>query len=561
MIQPLQKSLSPPAVATDAEDCSAVGVNRGPKVRRDVIASRLGIHDADLRGTSPASSLSSSSVLSSASGVGGGDEDSDASGRVGSAAARAVPVRMPLSSIAKAEAALQKTVHLSRGGLCAEFTAEDIRRISDGDVLRYLSTHSSASAEGDCGIRTAPVERPCAPVTTATDIESHMAALQEEINTFITVVDNEGCSYEIRVGASGHVQVPIADDDLEDRVSLREVEGEMELVPAGGVGLVASPDEGAARTERVTSAAVSPLSSEATPTTSHPPSQRVRRPPLSKPVRSTRSTAHHSARAHQVTRFSKSPPPTRPLQSSRLSTAKPPAFAVRPQASLTDSEATRVEHLLDPSATAALMANPYALGAEKEQRLRALEAEARRYAAARGAVMAEDALQRLKDAPTDVRAAALPEAKEAATDLGNAYMRHAREHENMMHQLRSVNERLRALQRRAAAVALAPADEVPSSVAALRPSWAQTTEPPIEEEQVQRLLELAREEETRAKEAGLNCVLPPAPDEPFSGLRRHLGAICTRAANLLATYESAPLVLRSPVAPGAEDADDSDPEA
>ncbi|CAG9571352.1 conserved hypothetical protein [Leishmania major strain Friedlin] len=468
---------------------------------------------------------------------------------------------MPLSSIAKAEAALQKTVHLSRGGLCAEFTAEDIRRISDGDVLRYLSTYSSASAESDGGIRTAPAERPRVPVTTAADMEAHMAALQEEINTFITVVDNEGCSYEIRVGASGHVQVPIEDNDLEDGASLREVEGEMELVPAGDAALVASPDEGAARTEGGTSAAVSPLSSEATPTTSHPPSQRVRRPPLSKPVRSTRSTAHHSARVHQVTRFSKSPPPTRLLQSSRLSTARLPAFPVRPQASLTDSEATRVEHLLDPSATAALMANLYVLGAEKEQRLRALEAEARRYAAGRGAVMTEDALKHLKDAPTDVLAAALPKVRETTADLGNAYMRYAREHEKMAHQLRSVNERLRALQRRAAALALAPADDVPSSVAALRPSWAQTTERAIEEEQVQRLLELAREEEARAKEAGLNCVPPPAPDEPFSALRRHLGAACTHAADLLATYESTPLVLRSPVAAGAEDADDSDPEA
>ncbi|CBZ25022.1 conserved hypothetical protein [Leishmania mexicana MHOM/GT/2001/U1103] len=468
---------------------------------------------------------------------------------------------MPLPSVAKAEAALQKTVHLSRGGLCAEFTAEDIRRISDGDVLRYLSTHSSASAEGDGGTKTAPVERPRVPATTTADIEAHMEALQEEINTFITVVDNEGCSYEIRVGASGHVQVPIEDDDLEDGASLCEVEGETELVPAGDAALVASPDEGAARTEGVTSIAVSLLSSEAPPTTSHPPSQRVRRPPLSKPIRPTRSTAHHSARVHQVTRFSKSPPPARPSKSSRLSTARPPAFAVRPQASLTTSEATRVEHLLDPSATAALMANPYVLGPEKEKRLRVLEAEARRLAAVRGAVVTEDALQHLKDEATDVLAAALPDVTETTTDLGNAYMRYAREHEKMAHQMQPVNERLHALQRRAAALALAPADDVPSSVAALRPSWAQAIEPVIEEEQVQRLLELAREEEAMAKEAGLNCVLPPAPDDPLSGLRRHLGAACTRAADLLAMYESAPLALRSPVAAGAEDADDSGPEA
>ncbi|KAG5509187.1 hypothetical protein GH5_06266 [Leishmania sp. Ghana 2012 LV757] len=562
MSQESQRSLSPPAVTTDAECLEGVSVDRVPKVRRDVIASRLAIHGADLRGTSPASSLSPSSMLSSISSDAEGDENPHDTQQVGSTAARTVPLRMPLSSVAKVEVALQKKVHLSRGGLCAEFTVEDIRHIEDGDVLRYLSAHTRSSPEGEGDIKTAPVERPRVPVTTVADIEAHMAALQKEINTFITVVDNEGHAYEIRVGASGHVQVPIDDDDHDDGGYLREGGGETELVLAGDSSDAAAPEEEAARTEGSTAATVSPSCSEATRTTDHPTSRPVPRPSPPNPARQARAAVHLNPRARQQTCLSSSAPPTQPLPSRQLPTARPPVIAVPPPARMTDSEATRVKCLLDPSAVAASMSSPYLLDAEMEQRLRVLEAETRRYAAVREGRVNEDALKHVEDTMSGVSArTAVPDGVGTARDLGNAYMYDAREHDRRRHQLRSVNERLRALQRRAEVLALAPTDGVPSSIAALRPSWAQTAAPVVEEAQIQLLLELAREEETRAKEAGVQHALPPAPAEPFSGLRRLLSDTCAHAADLLATYESTPLVRRSPPAAVGADATYSDPDA
>ncbi|KAG5504527.1 hypothetical protein JIQ42_06361 [Leishmania sp. Namibia] len=549
-----QKSLSPPAVATDAEYLDEVSVDRVPKVRRDVIASRLAIHDADLRGTSPVSSLSPSSLLSSINSDAEGDENPHDIQQVGGSAARTVPLRMPFSSVAKVEVALQKTVRLSRGGLCAEFTVEDIRHIEDGDVLRYLSAHTRSSPEGEGDIKTPPVERPRVPVTTVADIEAHMAALQKEINTFITVVDNEGHAYEIRVGASGHVQVPIDDDDNDDGGYLRDGGGETEVVLAGESSDAAAPEEEAARTEGYTAATVSPSCSEAARTTDHPTSRPVPRPSPPNPARQAQAAVHLNPRARQQTCLSSSAPPTQPLPSRQLPTARPPAR-------MTDTEATRVERLLDPSAVAASMSSPYLLDAEMEQRLRVLEAETRRYAAVREGRVNEDALKHIEDTMSDVSAAtAVPDGAGTARDLGNAYMYDAREHDRRRHQLRLVNERLRALQRRAEVLALAPTDGVPSSIAALRPSWAQTAAPVVEEAQIQLLLELAREEETRAKEAGLQHALPPAPAEPFSGLRRLLSDTCAHAADLLATYESTPLARRSPPAAVGADAAYSDPD-
>ncbi|KAG5509038.1 hypothetical protein JKF63_06045 [Porcisia hertigi] len=543
---------SPPAEATGSEACDGVGVYRVPKVQRDVIMSRLTMHDLHLSGASKASSLSSS-ILSFVSCGEEGDETPDGSSRVRDAALRPGPMRMPLSSIAKAEAALQKTVNLSKGGLCAEFTVEDIRRIEDADVLRYLSTSSSAQAESNGGSKTFPVEGSSVPAaTTAIDIEAHMAALQKEIDTFITAVDNEGRTYEIRVGASGHVEVPIGDDD--DGVSLPGGESDTVLVPTSDAAHVALSDEDAARAKRPPESTFSLPASEATLSEADPAIRPGRRAFPSKPLGPTRPAVHFNARVRQQNRLCTSVPRTRPSQPRQLSTSKPPSIPVHPQASLADGEEARVQHLLDQSNVAALMINPFVPGEEMVQRLRGLEREVRRYEAVRGVAVTESILQSLNDETNDA-----PHVAKTATDLGNAYMLYAREQEKAAQQRRSVNERLRALQRRAEEVALAPADDLPSSIVALRPSWAQPTAPIVEEAQVQRLLEIAREEEVRAKEANLGGASPPPTAEPLESLHRLMNDVCARATDLLATHESAPLALRA--VPALEDTSDGDPEA
>ncbi|KAK7196576.1 hypothetical protein NESM_000595800 [Novymonas esmeraldas] len=551
-MDPLPGTSPPAEEAAGAGGCNEPSSERVPKLRRDVLASRLALHDADLRDSS--SSLSSPASPSLSSVVGGTREEAT------TVAPAASPARMPLSVLARAEAALQRPVQLTRGGLCAEFGADDIECITDGDVLRCLSGDSGGPPD-------ALVEPGGEP---AVQMEAHMAALQREIHTFITAVDNDGRRYAIRLGSTGRVQVPLddGDEDSDDGGSSDDTsDGSSDAGSSTTTGAVPSSEGGAATSGQA--ATSSPASEAAAPTAPLHKSAPARRPRAAAPVRPGGvPTAVHNARARlQAGRPSAPPPPppSRPSRRSRAAAAGPPTIAVRPQASLTAVEAARVERLLDSAVMASLAANPYALGAETAQRLHDLAAEARRYADVRGAADDVETHAIVHDVAGDV--GGVPGSAEASTvashhldttaaEVGNAYMRDAQQQAAMARQLRSVNARLRAVQRRVEELALAPAEDAPTSVVALRPSWARAAAPSVEEADVQRLLELARAEEVRGREAKLPPTTLPAPTEPFTELRRLLGDACARATARLADFESAPPAVRPTTTFSAVDAED-----
>lgn len=586
MSRPVQNSSHPAG-----ED--SAGPERVPKVRRDVLASRIAVHSAELSGGSPTSSASSSPLASSLSSAAAlstlydGDVGPRRQSRAAASAAAAQP-RMPLSSIVKAETALQRAVHLTNGGLCAAFSVDDIRRITDGDVLRFLANSAGPAADTVSAVADAAgVADDGAHEGPGTDIEAHMAALQHEIDTFITAVDNEGRNYEIRVGAGGRVGVAI--DDGEDTVDGEGRNGaapaaEEEAAPtAGGDSVTDGRGADATTATTATAAALLVVPPALVGRVSPPTGRTGRRPPpptlpplpQAPPPPPSTQPRPHNARTRQSHALSPAPPLTRHTKPRQTPppALKPPAVPVRLQGALTEAESVRVEALMDTAAMGAIVSHPYALDGDAQDQLASLEAEVRRYAAVRTGDAAVDAP--LAAAPCG--AAALPtdatseqggcgvSSSSAITELGNAYMRQAREDKAAEQRMRTVNARLQALQQRAEALLLAPADDVPAAIAALRPVWAQTPAPlSMDEAEVHGLLGLAQDEEVRAVAAALP-VAPTAPAaEPFTALRALAAKTCASASELLASYETAAPELRHvPDLPSDpdEDGDGAGPEA
>lgn len=566
---------------TAAPDDAAVAtslaeVKRVPKVRLDVLTSHL-LHDQDYGELSSSSSLSSASFSA-----------------IGSAATtsttHAAVSRMPLSAVAKAEAQLKKPVSLSHGGLTINFSKEDIQHITDPEVLRLLAGDGGAWRESTQTLRSlAPAALAASPGGT-TAMEAHMEALQREIDTFITAVDNEGRSYEIRMGATGHREMLIADDDDDDddeadavldKENERDEEGssaEVEERVLPEKGSAGEPVLPAASAISEASGNLSREKRESTPAKpSAPPLPHKNTQVTSAPQRPPGTTKNVQPRQTHM-RLTPLPPPA-PPSSSRVkapvlpSSSSAPAIPVRPQAGLSDVEEARVAQLLDGEAMAALTASkPFTCTHELVERLRLLEERIGRYAAVRGgpSPSSSPGLEALRQDSSHTDAAAhtgAPDAddnctqngRKTATELGNAYMRDSRQAEQAAQQLRSVNQRLRALQRRDEALAMAPADDTPAAVLALRPSWAQPSSPAMEEAEVQQLLSMARAEEARAREAGLmstTAALPTSAD-PYAGLRDQLRDASRRATELLKVYDASPPELRRAPSPLGDSGSDT----
>lgn len=500
-----------------AADETAAPIDRVPKVRLDVLTSRL-LHEQDyeaLSSSSLSSSLASDSVSVS-------DRTAGTATTAASSSYAAVP-RMPLAALARAEAQLRRPLTLANGGLTADFTAEDIGHITDAAVLRCLAGSDTPRP-------------PSAPVN---EMEARMAALQHEIDTFITAVDNEGRSYDIRLGPSGHRQILIADEEVDevgDEESAKDVQEALQLQPSTPTVPDVSP-----RTAGDAPSSAPPTTSSAR----HTQSQKQRRP-----------TAERSARTGRVpNRFAPAPPPAR-ASVSRVAAAAPPAVTVRPQAGLTTTEEERVEALLDESVFGALSThNPFTTTTELVARFAALQEQISRYVAARGGQAEPAPLLHLPPPSTAGAAASSPPATTAA-EMGNIYMREARQHAEAAQRLRRVNARLQALQQRSEALALAPAEDTPSDLVALRPLWAQSPADAIDEAEVQRLLAEARAEEERAREVGLTSTAITSAD-PFTGLRDQLQSAGRRAVELLAAYDACPPALREAPALADDDAADA----
>lgn len=202
--------------------------------------------------------------------------------------------------------------------------------------------------------------------------------------------------------------------------------------------------------------------------------------------------------------------------------------------------------LLDGAAFTTLMtSNPFVCGAAVSEQLSELEKQINRYVAVRGGAPTPPAFESSTAASnTDASAGG-----RTANELGNMYMRYGREASEAAQRLRSVNQRLRALQRLSEALALEPSEDTPADILALRPSWAQPSQPALEEAEVQQLLATARAEEERAHEAGFPKTTLPATVDPFARLRDQLRNAGGRALEQLKMYEASPPLLRNTPSP------------
>lgn len=557
----------------NAEGAAApsAAVERLPKVRLDVLASRL-LHDQDYGELSTSSSASS---LSSASfSVGEAAVSTTATSSHNAAAPR-----MPLAALARAEAQLRRPVSLSHGGLAIHFSRDDIQHITDPEVLQLLASEAPSTNQ------VAAPEAASASAVSTSEMDAHMDALQKEIDTFITAVDNEGRSYEIRMGATGQKEMFIADEELDTTAELEEakkieIDTTRETLPEEPTRSLSTfvPDAPTPpMREKPSSApakpAVLPPPHKATVTDAHLRPQQQQQPHLSLQPQQVRKPpppgTQKSARVAQRVRPGLTPTPPPPSSSAASasslssahrvkSTTQPPAVPVRPQAGLTEGEESRVEQLLDSAAFDALSStNPFLCEDTQLAQLKELEAQISRYVAVRGGPptsyklgdrSAGELIVTSSEAAHEAQGDTNTVAPSVAA-LGNAYMRDSRAAERAAQRLHSVNERLRALQRRNEALAMAPDDNTPADILALRPAWARSETVSVSEVELQALLTAAREEEARAREVGVPSLTPRAPLDPFVGLRDELRSAGSRAMALLEEYDANPPLLRKTPSP------------
>ncbi|ORC88051.1 kinectin [Trypanosoma theileri] len=125
---------------------------------------------------------------------------------------------LSISSIARAEQILHKSVPLVNGGRHVALTKEDVKRIRDGELLRFLETNSAMfvkylQRQGESAPVTETIDT---NVTDNADVEQEIQNLANRIETFITAFDDEGQQYQICVDNEGKLLVPVAPEDVLD---------------------------------------------------------------------------------------------------------------------------------------------------------------------------------------------------------------------------------------------------------------------------------------------------------------------------------------------------------
>lgn len=171
------------------------------------------------------------------------------------------PTGLSLAALAKAERALERPVTITNGGTHVAFSQEDVHRIRDPAVLRFMEENSSLfarylkdkSAKSDGSRQSAAAANPdltaaassAKEALTAAQVEASILSLRREIETFITAVDEDGRNYRILTNEEGNVVVPVAealDSDDDDGSGSAELMEELETggEAVGSVSGVAS---------------------------------------------------------------------------------------------------------------------------------------------------------------------------------------------------------------------------------------------------------------------------------------------------------------------------------
>lgn len=457
---------------------------------------------------------------------------------------------LSIQSLVRAEAALQKSLPVVRGGTHVEFTADDIKRIRDPEVLQFLEENSKmftkyikTDAEGKEQAQTQTKHSG----VSAAQVEATILEFQREIDTFITTVDHQGKSYSIQVDDHGSLQVPIDDLSL-----MEEEEEEGEEVEA--VRMEEAHSEGR---ERAGSAA---------PFDTRTPTRRTDSLDSAQSVGVQQEVQQESRCATSSSSRNKEPASPEPRnksfmpkieQKKRLarsnqkampsSSRKPPA-AVRPVHCFLPEEDARIEELLKCDiATSPLNANPFNVGETARSRLNDIDTALEKLRDARGPLTAfrrnDYALPELRATTREVQV----EAPKTANALGNKYMEDMKERQRLEKALARLNMLILKNQRdRESIPQPQDVDDAPRDIMALRPEWAQQSAPLASEEEISALLESAREEELKAaqivKTSGTGVGNAEIYD-PYAPLIQQAREAMTRAHKLTSDISSAPLEL------------------
>ncbi|RNF08322.1 kinectin [Trypanosoma rangeli] len=507
-----------------------------------------------------------------------------------SSTAVSVTPSMSLYSIARAEQMLQKTVPFVNGGRHIALTEEDVRRIRDKELLRFLETNSAIfvkylqrRGEGAPAEAETPPPSTNEEVRTSIDIERELETLSRKIATFITAFDNDGEEYHICVDGEGKVLVPVAaEDEDEDRLSTEvaaaEEGGEDEISSSGcrdgengedvaavhgvSVGVSGVVEDEVKRRESARGEVASTVPAEKTEVraskvvTGETPLCRRRL------GRSVRVRSPLSAVAQKTLPAPPTPPQQpqqleKPRKANRaiigtrqrlLPTRKQPSLPVR-GVRLNGVQNQRIEEIMRTDFTKET--SPYAMPME---RLTALEERLRWFQEVRGPLGVDENNTIVDDSerdnydeeaslspPTQQQSEQQPQRRKTARELGDAYMREAREQRVFQSRMRAINARLSQLHDSLRMEVLCPAAGVERIAGVPRPIWSRDVPPPPSESDVAALLEDARRENAVAVEKG-EPTAPPGGDKGLAHLQERLQLALRRAESLVTSSASSPLV-------------------
>ncbi|EKF38665.1 hypothetical protein MOQ_001122 [Trypanosoma cruzi marinkellei] len=506
---------------------------------------------------------------------------------------------MSVSSIARAEQILQKSVPLVNGGRHIALTTEDVRRIRDKELLRFLQANSSMF------VKYLQHQREDAPTATAaaappstddakkesTEIERELNTLANRIETFITAFDSDGEEYHICVDSEGNVLVPVAAEEEEDRLSTAaatdaedgedeadvvddardgeererdetaEVDeafvhhteiSESELEGGEGEGKRAAPTASAEQTEsRVekgeTSGAAPRRGRFGRIVRVRSPSPVAAKKFLSLPSSSLQKQPEHPSKKKKGLAGAKKRP---------LLTGKQPSLPVR-GIGLSGEQNQRIKEIMRTDFTA----EPSPYRAVPTERLAALEERLRWFQEVRGPIGAESNNAHSSDNDDeyeDERLAAmaaeeasfspplplpLPTPQEqrqrTAREIGNAYMREAREQRIFESRMRSINARLSKLHDSLRMEALLPTAGVERFAGVPPPVWSRDVPPPLSEDEIASMLEVARRENAVAVEKG-EAAASHGGDRDVAYLQEKLQNALRRAESIVTSFPSLP---------------------
>lgn len=465
---------------------------------------------------------------------------------------------MSLSSLMHTESLLQKQLPVVHGGSHVELTKKDLMRIRDPKVLEFFERNSSIFGKyvkkSTSKSETQIILNKNSFLSTISDVDvqKSIREFQQEIDTFITAVDNDGKKYSIELNAKGTLQVPISDDLSENSLDSTEAVSctshpattfsQDFMRHADGAFPVSVKKETFEKTECL------------------PPLESANEHKIGllffdreqKELRSTHRSSLHAARRKTSVEDTENEK-SKPLSFS--SKKKNGVNLLKKQKKkktisshggnrfdLSPAEDARVSEILccDDDAVLKQENNPFVLPNRVQERFSQVENSL-------------STLRRIREVfYKSVKHAFSPAQKEephsssenvmSSSALGKKYMEEVKEKQKMRCALSTLNAKLIAYQHESEALSLELSESVSMDVRNLRPRWAQNPIQLASDEEVMEIIQQAKIEEEESKKYFFQCLQCEARSSDTSFLDR-VKAARTHAELLLEKNIKEPLNL------------------